>query len=94
MSRLRQHGDEIALGAGGDEERRFLSRAARGLRLEPLDGRVLLPDVVPDLRAGHGLAHGRRGLGQGVGAEVDDVVHAYLVAAVRSRCVARFPHSV
>src|SRR5262249_307689 len=46
-----------------------------GLLLEPADGRVLLPHVVADLRAGHRLAHGRGRDREGVRPQVDDVVH-------------------
>ena len=40
--------------------------------LEGVDGGVLAGAVVADLGLGHGLAHGRRGPGDGVGAEVDE----------------------
>ena len=75
VARLREHGDQVALGAGGDEERRFLAREAGRQLLEALDGRVFLPHVVADLGARHGLAHGRRRQRQRVGAEIHDVVH-------------------
>jgi hypothetical protein len=92
---LREHRREVALGARRDEERGLLGHAPGRLLLEPANGRILLPDVVANLGAGHGLAHGGSRQGECIRAKVDDVVHgcAYLVA-VRSRWAARRPHSV
>jgi hypothetical protein len=61
-------------------------------RLQPLDRRVLAPDVVADLGCGHGPAHGRGGPGEGVGAQVD-VIAASLRGACDNRPSAtRDPH--
>ncbi len=92
-ARVAHHGDEVAHGAGGDEEPGRLAQALGGQRLQPLDGRVLLPDIVAHIGARHGLAHLRRGERERVGAEVDDVVHGGYRWAC-SRAFARRPHSV
>ena len=75
VTRLGEDGNQVALGAGGDEERRLFAREARRQLLETTDGRVFLPDVVADLGARHGLAHRRRRQRQRVGAEIHDVMH-------------------
>ena len=46
-----------------------------GALLERDDGGVVAEDVVADLGLGHRAAHRRRGLGDGVGAKVDEVGH-------------------
>src|SRR5215468_3739819 len=91
---LGEHGDEIALRARGDEEGGLLARPAGRLFLQPPNGGIFLPHVVTHLGPGHRLSHGRGRKGQGVGAQIDDVVHGYLVAAVWMRWLARRPHSV
>ena len=80
--------------AGGDEEPGFLAQPLGGQRLQALDGRILLPDVVTDLGARHGLAHLRRRKRQRVGAEVDDVVHGdYLLRPSSARAGRARPNS-
>ena len=86
-------GGYIALRAAGDEQARLLAQALGGHRLQALDRRVLLPDVVPHLGAGHRLAHLGRRERERVGAKIDDIVHGgYLWA--RRRWTARRPNSV
>jgi len=63
-------GQQVAHGPRGDEERGLLADGPGGEFLELADGGVLAEDVVADRRAAHGPAHGRRGPGDGVGAEV------------------------
>ena len=63
-------------------------------RLQALDGGILVPHVVADFGAGHGLAHLGGRQGQRVGAEIDEVVHGCLDLDVRRRWAARRPHSV
>ena len=75
VPRVAQHRDEVALGPGGDEQRRVLARALRRHLLQAGDGGVLLPHVVAHLGARHGLSHGRGGKRQRVRAQVGDVVH-------------------
>ncbi len=91
---LREDGDEVALGAGGHEQPGLLARPPGRQGLEALDGGILLPHVVADLGARHGLPHRRAGEREGVGSQLDDVVHPGYLAAVRRRCAARRPHSV
>src|SRR5437867_3345194 len=74
-ARVAHDGDEVAHRARRDEEAGRLAQPFGGDRLQALDRRILLPHVVPDLGAGHRLAHLDRGEGQRVGAQVDDVVH-------------------
>ena len=50
----------------------LLAEQLGGALLERVDGRVVAEDVVADLGLGHGAAHLGRGLGDGVGAQVDD----------------------
>ena len=61
--------DLVAHRPRGDVQGRLVAEALGHRRLQPLDGRVLAPDVVADLGLGHGPAHGRGGPGEGVGAE-------------------------
>src|SRR5437660_880893 len=55
-----------------------LARALRGHGFQALDGGVLLPHVVADLGARHGVAHLGGRQRERVGAKIDDVVHDYL----------------
>ena len=64
-------GHEIAHRSRGDKEAGLLAEQRRGTLLERVDGRVVAEDVVADLRLGHRAAHGRRGVGDGVRAQVD-----------------------
>ena len=72
---LREHGEEVAHGAGADEERGLLAQPLGRHRLQTLDGGILVPHVVADFGAGHGLAHLRGRPRHRVGAEIDEVVH-------------------
>ena len=64
-------GDEVAHRPGGDEQAGLLAEQLGGAFLEGVDGRVVAEDVVADLGLGHRPAHRRRGLGDGVAAQVD-----------------------
>ena len=68
--------DEVAHRAAGDEEGRLLAEQLGRPLLEGVDGGVVAEDVVAELGLVHGLAHGRRGVGDGVAAEVDHSVSA------------------
>ena len=80
-------GDLVAHGAGGDEDGCFAAEDFGGFGFETIDGGVFAVDVVADLGVGHGFAHGRRGAGDGVAAEVDDLVQrcCSCVSVVRVR---------
>ena len=65
-------GHEVAHRARGDEQAGLLAEQLRGALLERDHGRVVAEDVVADLGLGHGPAHLGRGLGDGVGAQVDE----------------------
>ena len=66
--------DEVAHRAAGHEQGGFLAGQLRRALLERDDGRVVAEDVVAQLSLGHRPAHLGRGLGDGVGAQVDEVV--------------------
>jgi len=75
VTRLGEHANQVALCAGGDEERGLFAREARRQLLETTDGRVFLPNVVAHVGARHGFAHRRCRQRQCVGAEIHEVVH-------------------
>ena len=75
---VRHHAQQVALGSGGHEHRRFLAQHLRGQALQAIDGRVLPVDVVPDLGSGHRCAHGGGGARYGVTAQVDFFRHLNL----------------
>ena len=64
-------GDEVAHRPRGDEQAGFLAEQLGGAFLEGVDRRVVAEDVVADLGLGHRPAHRRRGVGDGVAAQVD-----------------------
>ncbi len=66
--------DLVAHGAAGHEQRRFASEDLRRALLQPIDGRVFAVNVVANLGFEHGAPHLGRGLGYGVGAQVDQSV--------------------
>jgi hypothetical protein len=51
-------GDVVAHRAGRNEERGFLPHDLRGFGFQTLNRRVIAQHVIPDLRLGHGAAHG------------------------------------
>ncbi len=59
--------------AGRHVQGGLLAHHLGGAILEAADRRVVAEPVVADLGLGHGLAHGRRRLGHGVGTQVDAV---------------------
>ena len=67
--------DEVAHGPAGHEERRLLVGQLRGTFLQLDDGRIVTEDIVSHLGRGHGPAHGRRGLCDGIGTQIDEVGH-------------------
>jgi hypothetical protein len=75
------HGDLISHASGGHKESGFAAEDLSGIGFEAIDGRVFAVDVVADFGAGHGFAHGRSRLGDGIAAEVDDLIFG--VAQVR-----------
>jgi hypothetical protein len=54
-----QHRHQVALGAAGGQERRFLPQHFGGQRLQTVYGRIIAEDVVPQLGVGDGLPHRR-----------------------------------
>ena len=64
-------GDEVAHRPAGDEQAGFLAEQLGGALLERDDRRVVAEDVVAELGLGHRAAHRRRGVGDGVAAQVD-----------------------
>ena len=84
-----QQRDQVRHGAGSDVERSFLAHAFCRHRLQALDRGVVAQDVVTDLGVRHRLAHRGRGVGHGVGAQVDGALAvlnsaAYLAAFGRA----------
>ena len=69
------HRDLVGHDARGHEQRRRLAHPRRERLLQSPDRRVLAVVVVTDLGVGHGATHRRRGLGDGVAAQVDHVGH-------------------
>src|SRR3972149_4880244 len=67
-----EDGDEVGHRAAGDVEGGLLAQPLRGHGLQALDRRVVAQDVVADLGVEHRLAHGGRGLGHRVAAQVDN----------------------
>jgi hypothetical protein len=65
---------QIALRAGGHEQRRLLTQHRGDALLQRVDGRVVAEDVVSDFGGGHCRTHRRSGLGDGIAAEVDHAV--------------------
>ena len=68
-------GQLVAHGAGGDKKGGFLAGKLRRQLLQAVDGGVVTIDIVPHRGLGHGPAHLRGGLGDGVAADIDDTVH-------------------
>ena len=69
---MRQDRAEIALRAGGHEERGLEAEQGRDLFLQRVDARVVAEDVVAQRRGEHGVAHRRRRLRDRVAAQVHD----------------------
>ena len=76
-ARSGQHADRdlVRHDTGGNEQRRLLAHPRCEHLFEPPDGRVLAVVVIPHEGVGHGATHRRRGLGDGVAAQVDHVGH-------------------
>ncbi len=75
VARTRQQleGDLVRHRAAGYEERRLLSQLRSDALLQAIDRGILAVLVVADRRLRHGLAHGRRRQGHGIGAKVDGI---------------------
>src|SRR5262249_2434456 len=76
--RLGADGKLVAHGAAHHVERRLLASEGGDPLLEPAKRRIVSEDVGPHLGLGHGAAHGGRGAGDGVAADVDRFGHASL----------------
>ena len=66
-----QGGNQVAHGAAGGEQARFLSHHFGGAFLQGVDGGVFAKDVVADFGRGHGPAHLVGGVGNGVAPQVN-----------------------
>ena len=69
---MRQQAGEVAHRPARHEDRRVLAHALRGAAFELVDRRVVPEHVVADVGRRHRRAHGGRGAGNGIRAEVDD----------------------
>jgi hypothetical protein len=69
---VRHQRGQIALGAGGEEQRPLVSKPLGHPGFEAIDGRVVSVHVIAHLGGGHRGAHGRRRPSHGVAAEIDD----------------------
>ncbi len=68
---MREDRAEIALGAGGHEQRRLEAEQVGDLLLQRVDARVVGEDIVAERRREHGFAHRGGWLGDRVAAKVD-----------------------
>ena len=68
---VRQQGAQVALGTGGQKQRGLKAEQAGDLGLQGVDAGVVGKHVVAQGRCGHGGAHGRCRLGDGVAAQVN-----------------------
>ncbi len=84
-ARRREHAerDLVRHDARRNEQRGRLADPCRERLLQPPDRRVLPVVVVADHRVRHGAAHGRRGPGDGVAAQVDHIGHTVRLTARR-----------
>lgn len=69
---MRQQPQQIAHGAGGDEQRGGKTQAPGQLGFELIDRRIFAIDVVTRRGACHRLEHGGGRLGDGVAAKIDN----------------------
>ena len=64
-------GDGVPHGAGGNEQGGRFAGDFGGTLFEAVDGGIFAIHVVADLGFEHGAPHGRRGLGNGIAAQID-----------------------
>ena len=91
-----QDADQVAHGATGYEDGRFLAQDLGRHRFQAVDGRILAVDVVAQRGAGHRLSHGGSRHGHRVGPHVDDGLsvdfgHVSILARVWSIQLLRRP---
>ena len=82
---MRHQRSEVGLRTGGKEQRRLEPEHLCSARLQRIDRRVVAEDIVADLGRRHGGAHARRGLGDGVAAQVDEHARSRSGCPARSR---------
>ena len=75
---VRKNSAQVALRAGGHEQRRLKPQQRRQLRLQGVDAGVVGKHVVTQRRGQHGVAHGRRGLRDGVAAQIDPRIVGFM----------------
>jgi hypothetical protein len=68
---MAEDGAQVALRAGGHEQRRLKAQQGGDFVLQCVDARVVGKHVVAQRRRQHGRAHGGGGLRHGVAAQVD-----------------------
>ena len=73
-SAMGQDGRQVALGAAGEEDRRFLADNSGKLPLDFENRRIIAIDVITNFGVRHGMAHGRVGPGYRIAAKVDRVI--------------------
>jgi hypothetical protein len=73
MVGVQLHRDGVAHGAGGDEQRGLFAGDFGGAAFQQVYGGVFAINIVANLGFEHRPAHLRRGLGDGVAAQVDHV---------------------
>ena len=61
-----EQGDQVGLGAGGQEDRGFFARQLGSKALEFVNGRVVAIDVIPDRGGHHSFQHGAARAGDGI----------------------------
>ena len=71
------HRELVAARAAGHEETGLLAQQRGDPRFKGVDAGIVAVAVVPNLRGGHGGAHGLGGLGHGVAAEIDGAAGAH-----------------
>ncbi len=64
--------DGIAHGSGGNEEGGLFAEDLGGALFQAIERGVFAVHIVANIRFGHGAAHGGRGTGDGVAAQIDE----------------------
>ena len=86
---VRQHSDQVAHRAAGDEQPGFFAQALRCPLLQPVDGRILPEHVVANRCLRHSPAHLRRRPGHRVAAQINAIHTALPLSRARAHKAAR-----
>ena len=73
-----EQGQQVPHRPRRDKDRRFLAHHPCSQVLQPVDCGIIAVDIIPHFRFGHGLAHLRCGLGNGIRTKID-VLHVRLL---------------